>query len=274
MSDDQKVRFIIGGVQKGGTTALFRYLEDIPSLAMSTVKETHFFDDEEAVDWADPDYGRYHALFPPADGRPRGEATPIYIYWPNCLERIARYDPGVRLIFLFRDPVERAWSQWKMEYARGWDAMPFSQAIREGRARVDCPENPGFHRVYSYVERGFYADQLERLYALFPREQVLLLRSADLDRDPDATLARLCGFVGADGPAGPVRRRRELVAKDIDYPSTLTPEDVAYLRGLYAADQRRFSALAGFELVDWAGAGAPGAGGLLGRLAGWIGQSR
>lgn len=274
MSADQKVRFIIGGVQKGGTTALFRYLEDIPSLAMSTVKETHFFDDEQDVDWDRPDYGRYHALFPPADGRPRGEATPIYIYWPNSLERIARYDPGVRLIFLFRDPVERAWSQWKMEYARGWETMPFAQAIREGRARVDSPENPGFHRVYSYVERGFYADQLERLYALFPKERVLLLRSADLDGDPDGTLARICGFIGAAGPAGPVARRRELVARDIAYPSTLTPADVAYLRGLYADDQRRFAALAGFDLVDWAGADRARGGGLLRRLAGLLGQSR
>ena len=91
MSADPRVSFIIGGVQKGGTTALFRYLEDIPSLAMSTVKETHFFDEEASVDWASPDYGAYHALFPAWDGRPRGEATPIYVYWPNCWERIARY---------------------------------------------------------------------------------------------------------------------------------------------------------------------------------------
>ena len=154
MSVEHKVGFLIGGVQKGGTTALFRYLQDIPSLSLASVKEAHFFDDETTVDWTAPDYAPYHALFDPFDGRPRGEATPIYLYWPNCLERIARYNPAMKLVFLFRDPVERAWSQWKMEYARGWESEPFAWCIRQGRARVDSAEAPGFHRIYSYVERS------------------------------------------------------------------------------------------------------------------------
>jgi len=250
MSGDQKVSFIIAGVQKGGTTALFRYLEDIPSLAMSTVKETHFFDDESGVDWAEPDYGPYHALFPPADGRPRGEATPIYIYWPKSLERIARYNPAAKLILLFRDPVQRAWSQWKMEYARDWESMPFDRAIREGRARVDSPENPSFHRIFSYVERGFYAAQLKRLYALFPQEQVLLIRSEDLNAQPNETLARICAFVGVGEPPH-AEPRRELEAKNIAYPSTLTDEDVAYLSNLYAEDQAAFGPLSGLDVSRW-----------------------
>jgi len=251
MSADESVSFLIGGVQKGGTTALFRYLEDIPSLSMAPVKETHFFDDEVNVDWSAPDYGRLHAAFPPPDGGKRGEATPIYIYWPNCLERVARYDPAMKLVFLFRDPVERAWSQWKMEFARGWETEPFAWCIREGRARVDSPEAPGFHRIYSYVERGFYAAQLEHALRLFPREQMLLLRSEDLDADPDGTLARICRFVGAPEPTGPVERRRELVAKDIDYGQPITPEDRALLREVFAEDTARFGALSGLDVSGW-----------------------
>ena len=177
MSDEARISFLVAGVQKGGTTALFHYLDDLPGVQMAPAKEVHFFDDETGVDWARPDYARLHAAFPGADGRPRGEATPIYVYWPNCLERIARYNPAMRLILLFRDPVERAWSQWKMEYARGWETEPFAWCVRQGRARVDSPEAPGFHRVFSYVERGFYGAQLARVFQLFPREQVLALRS-------------------------------------------------------------------------------------------------
>ena len=268
MSADPRVSFIIGGVQKGGTTALFRYLEDITSLAMSTVKETHFFDEEANVDWAAPDYGGYHALFPPFDGRPRGEATPFYVYWPNCWERIARYRPDIKLVLLFRDPVQRAFSQWKMEYARGWEDRPFAWAIREGRARVDSAEAPGFHRVYSYVERGFYGAQLKRLFGIFRREQVLLLLSEELDARPDETLGRICEFVGAAAPAGPVTPRRELVAKDIDYPSVLTDADVAYLRGLYAEDLKLFAAQSGLSVAHWAGEAARPKARWLGRLFG------
>src|ERR1700749_2869059 len=81
------VTFLIAGVQKGGTTALYDYLADYPDLALSRVKEVHFFDDESR-DWARPDYGAYHAQFDDPAGRPCGEATPIYLYWLRALERV------------------------------------------------------------------------------------------------------------------------------------------------------------------------------------------
>lgn len=253
MTASSRVKFLVAGVQKGGTTALFHYLDDLASVQMAPAKEIHFFDDETGVDWTNPDYAPLHAAFPEIDERPRGEATPIYLYWPNCLERIAAYDPAMKLIFLFRDPVARAWSQWQMEFARGWETEPFAWCIREGRARVDSPEAPGFHRVYSYVERGFYGAQLERLFTIFPREQVLLLSSDDLKTDPGATLGRICGFLGVEPPRGPVPQRRELVARDIDYGQSLTAADVDYLRGLYSDDIRRFAALSGLPAQDWLG---------------------
>jgi hypothetical protein len=253
MTASPRVRFLVAGVQKGGTTALFSYLDDLPSVQMAPVKEIHFFDDETGVDWTAPDYGPLHAAFPDLDERPRGEATPIYLYWPNCLERIAAYDPAMKLIFLFRDPVARAWSHWKMEYARGWETEPFAWCIREGRARVDSPEAPGFHRIYSYVERGFYARQLDHLFRIFPREQVLLLSSDQLNADPTAALTRICDLIGVAPPAGTVQHRRELVAKDIDYGQSITESDIAYLRGLYAGDARRFAQISGLPAWDWLG---------------------
>ena len=69
MAED-RVAFIIAGVQKGGTTALFDYLGEAPDLSLSRVKEVHFFDDE-TQDWARPDYGAYHANFAAFDGRRR-----------------------------------------------------------------------------------------------------------------------------------------------------------------------------------------------------------
>jgi hypothetical protein len=250
MTASPEVGFLVAGVQKGGTTALFHYLDDLGSVQMAPAKEVHFFDDETGVDWDRPDYAALHAAFPVRDARPRGEATPIYLYWPNSLERIARYNPAMKLIFLFRDPVARAWSHWQMEYARGWESEPFAWCIREGRARVDSAEAPGFHRIHSYVERGFYGRQLERLFGLFPRDQVLLLASDALKADPGATLGRICAFLGVEPPSGPVAQRRELVARDIDYGQTPTAADIDHLRGIFAEDQRRFAMLAGFSPAD------------------------
>lgn len=240
MAADSLVSFVIAGVQKAGTTALFDYLSDDPGVSLSRVKEVHFFDDE-TQDWARPDYSAYHANFGPAD-RPRGEATPIYLYWPNCLARMAAYNPAMRLIVLLRDPVERAWSHWKMEYARGAETKPFAWCIREGRQRLFDADPWGHHREYSYVERGFYGEQLERLFGLFPREQVLILDSDALRTRPEAALGQVRRFLGiADGPM-PARREVH-VGREMDYGSELTAEDVAYLRGVYVADQARLAAL-------------------------------
>jgi hypothetical protein len=244
MAED-RVSFIIAGVQKGGTTALFDYLGDEPGVSMSRVKEVHFFDDD-ALAWADPDYTAYHANFEPFDGRPRGEATPIYTYWPNSLERIAAYNPAARLIVLMRDPVQRAWSHWKMDYSRKLDPLPFARCIREGRQRLFDASPWGFHRNFSYVERGFYGEQMARLFEFFPREQVLALRAEDLRADPGSTLGRVRNFLGLAQGAAPAPRESNL-GLEMDYGSEFTAVDVAYLRGVYARDNERLADLTGIR---------------------------
>lgn len=243
MASPPRVTFLIAGVQKGGTTALFDYLRDYPDLALPETKELHFFDDE-GHDWDSPDYDVYHAAFPEVAGRPCGEATPIYTYWPNCLERIRAYNPAMRLIVVLRDPIQRAWSHWRMEYARGVEARPFAWCIREGRQRLFDADPWGHHREFSYVERGFYGEQMERLYSLFPRDQVLVLRSDDLRADPTSALARVRGFLGLPPGAPPIAREVH-VGRDMAYPSELTAADIDHLRQVYARDAERLMALTG-----------------------------
>ena len=240
-----QVNFLIAGAQKGGTTALFDYLAGFPDIAMPGTKELHFFDCE-AQDWDAPDYAAYHERFPDAAGRPCGEATPIYSYWPNSLERIATYNPAMRLILVLRDPVQRAWSHWRMEYARGPETEPFAWCIREGRQRLFASEPWGHHREFSYVERGFYGEQVERLLALFPRDQLLLLKSDELRRNPGGALGQVRAFLGLPRASPPTPREAH-VGQDMAYPSELTPADIAHLRRVYAADAERLADLTGIR---------------------------
>jgi len=245
MAEPPRVTFLIAGVQKGGTTALFDYLGDYPDIALPETKELHFFDDE-AQDWARPDYAAYHARFPDPAGRPCGEATPIYTYWPRSLERISAYNPAMKLVVMLRDPVERAWSHWRMEYARGPETHPFAWCIREGRQRLFAGEPWGHHREFSYVERGFYGEQVERLLALFPRDQILFLRSDDLRADPEPALARTRDFLGL--PSAPTPAAREVhLGQEMVYPSELTSADIDRLREVYAPDAERLAALTGIR---------------------------
>lgn len=251
MIERRKVEFLVAGVQKGGTSALFEYLRDMPGLQLPDVKEAHFFDDEQKVDWARPDYAAYHALFTP-DARLWGEATPIYLYWPNCIERIAAYNPAMKLILVFRDPIERAWSHWKMEYAKRKESRPFQWCIRQGRSRLTPgdPDAPGHHRVFSYVERGYYGAQVARLLALFPAQQCLFLRSEDLRDHPRAALRRISAFLDQPDPTVTVHRIVH-EARRQNYPSQLEIDDVRLLSQIYATDMMAFSDLTGIDTTGW-----------------------
>ncbi|MBI1198266.1 MAG: sulfotransferase [Phenylobacterium sp.] len=243
MTEPPRVNFLIAGVQKGGTTALFDYLADYGDIALSREKEVHFFDDE-THDWNQPNYEAYHAHFDDPAGRPCGEATPIYTYWPHSLERVAAYNPAMKLIVLLRDPVQRAWSHWRMEYSRGVETQPFAWCIRKGRQRLFAAEPWGHDREFSYVERGFYGEQMERVLDIFPRSQVLVLLSEALRADPGPALASIRRFLGL--PARPTPQKREAhVGGEADFPSDLTREDLDYLRDVYAADMARLADLCG-----------------------------
>lgn len=246
MITDFRVNFLVIGVQKAGTTALYEYLREHPDVALSDVKEAHHFDDE-SLDWDRPDHAAYHRRFAATDRPARGEVTPIYIYWPNSLERIRSYNPDMRLVLVLRDPVERAWSHWRMERARGVETHDFSWCIREGRSRLAAADPPGFHREFSYVERGFYGRQVERLFGLFPREQVLILTSDELDGAPGAVMARLSDFLGI-GPPPPLAPRRAHVGAEIEG-ARLLPADAAHLRALYRDDDAKLRALTGISFA-------------------------
>lgn len=244
-----RVSFFVAGMQKSGTTALDRYLRTHPDIEMASKKEAHFFDDE-ALDWSAPDYGRVSALFNPGyTGKVRGEATPIYTYWPQCLERIRHYNPDARLIVCLRHPAYRAFSHWKMETIRGAETLSFADAISaSGRRRVS--EAPGsVHRVYSYVERGLYAAQVTRMFALFPRRQILFIKTDDLWCDAGATLDTIYTFLGL--PAMPAPERAYTVPVDSSSLGRLPAGERDTLDGLFRDDIVATSALAGLDLGDW-----------------------
>ena len=239
---------LVAGVQKAGTTSLYGYLAGHPLIAVPKVKELHVFDDER-VDWSHPPLARLldqHGVLAP--GQLRVDVTPITLFWPRALKRLRMHNPDVRIVVLFRDPIDRAWSHWKMERRRGLETLSFSEAIRRGRRRLD-PSDPTAHawRVHSYVERGFYGAQVERLLHLFPREQVLFMRSDDLRHDHVATLAKVSDFLDLD-PFPPMPPREDHASGSRTTPD---PDDVTHLATVYREDLARFVELTALDVSNW-----------------------
>lgn len=174
--------FLVIGARKGGTSSLFDYLLQHPDVRPPLWKEVRFFDRSyhKGLSW-------YRAHFPrrePGAGWITGEATTGYLAHPDAAERIGRTLPGVKLVAILRDPVDRAVSDWAHERRRGGERRTASEAL----GGLD-PSSP-------YLARSIYAPQLRRYLERFPPEQLLVLEHGAFFREPAAGYARLLRFLG------------------------------------------------------------------------------
>jgi hypothetical protein len=203
--------FIMIGAQRCGTTSLFRALMAHPQVVRPTF--------HKGINYFDLNYYRggrwYRGHFPvTAIARHRTarygapavfEASGYYLYHPFAAERIARDLPGVKLVVMLRDPVERAFSAYKHELARGYESETFERALELEDSRLlgeidrmrDDPRYESFsHRHHSYRHRGHYAEQLERVFRFFPASQVHVIESDDFFADPAREYQQLVAFLG------------------------------------------------------------------------------
>ncbi|HET8606194.1 MAG TPA: sulfotransferase domain-containing protein [Gaiellaceae bacterium] len=239
--------FLILGAQKAGTTALYAYLRWHPRIAGPSWKEVSFFDRHYA---RGPRW--YRGQFPNrlrAHGSLVGEASPSYLCHPAAPERVADLLPDAKLIALLRDPVDRAYSHYQHEVALGREPLSFADALAAEETRLAgeaerMAADPAYFSHawwdHTYFARGLYAEQLERWYARFPREQLLVVTTEEYAARPGETYARVLDFLGA----GPHELREHPRVFSRDY-RPLDPATRARLAARYAEPNRRLAELLG-----------------------------
>jgi len=214
--------FLIVGAERCGTTSMFHLLRQHPALFSATLprKEVHYFDYKyhRGLAW-------YQCHFPLsvrariAAGRVKAapvafEATPNYMFDANAPGRINRDLPGVKLLAMVRDPVERAYSAHAHQMGYGDETEPFERALELEDVRLEAEagrlaSDPAYaprssHDHHSYRTRGYYADQLDRLEALVGRERILVIDSGDFFTSPGPTYERVLKFLGVPDRGHPV----------------------------------------------------------------------
>ncbi len=257
------------GVQKAATstmhTMLTRHRLVAPTFANDPTradrnwhfagKELHFFDDEEK-DWSAPDYSHYYGTAIRPKQQIAVDATPSYILWPGALERMAAFNPQMQLIASFRDPIERAFSQWSMGRKQKNAYPEFSQAIEDfdDESMLDrVPTGAGKWTVHrrSMVIRGLYGAQLERGLPHFGRGQWLMLNFAEWVRDYQSALDEITDFLGLHR----FRSYPPLRLNPTPESHHGTPPSVADIEKLverYRDDLAQFERLSGFDVSSWA----------------------
>jgi len=133
-----------------------------------------------------------------------GEASPYYIFHPHAAKRVSREVPQAKLIASLRNPIDRAYSHYVFELTRGSEDLSFEEAIGKEEERLrnereKMLQNEDYqsfsHRHHSYLSRGIYVNQLKVWMSLFPKHQILILRSEDLCADPPKTLKQVLDFL-------------------------------------------------------------------------------
>ena len=202
--------FLIIGAARSGTTSLYEYLVQHPSIIPGTGKEVYFFDKEFAkgVNW-------YRSFFPTKTNKSKlekklqtkcitGEATPRYLHHPHTPKRVFELIPNVKLIVLMRNPIDRAYSHYQMEVGSGNEELSFEEAVEQEEDRIlgdmkKMEKNENFYSVKfyrkSYLTRGKYAEQIKRWFEYFPRDQFLFLKSEDLYSDPSKIYHKVLEFL-------------------------------------------------------------------------------
>ncbi len=211
--------FLVIGAPKSATTTLYEYLNGHPQLALPRTKEAPFFTHKQAYSRGLPAYLRTHFRHAPA-GTLWGAVTPHYMQGQADVDvrlaarRIHDDCPDVKLIALLRDPVERAFSHYKMLLPRGYETRSFAEVVDEAIAEAPTDPRNGIEMDdrFRYVYTSEYGRILEAYYDLFPSENILVLTTDELRAEPLATVQTVCAFLGVDSgyrPADLATRHRQ-----------------------------------------------------------------
>ena len=242
-----KPNCLILGSAKCGTTSLYHYLKQHPDICFSKPKEPVFFEAEYELGM-EYYWQTYFAHW--AGEQVVGEARQRNMYLPFVAERIAQSVPDAKLIIILRNPVERAFSHWLGRYRSGKESLPFAEAILHDLDRIKqgfnfegevgarlwkdsmvpagSPKGKANSALFAtYVDSGYYSDQIKRYLKLFNPQQMRILFLDDLVRDPHAVIQSLFDFLGVDA---------SFRAHDIE-PQNVTAQKPSVRQALFTSDR-------------------------------------
>lgn len=308
--------FFIVGAPKAGTTSLYHYLDQHPEVYMSPIKEPNYFSPEIRIDnidanwqeWAQREdkslqqylrgsmeekrfggivsnFSDYQKLFRNVTSEKAvGEASVCYLWSETAARNIALTTPDAKIIMVLRNPVDRAFSQYKQAVVEGLTGKSFHELLRTSLTH----KSEKFALLNPFLEFGLYHEQVKRYTELFPPANLRIYLYEDYKRAPRETLTHLFDFLGVDsqfspdmsekhlrtnlprflwishmlkkhriwtsfknavpGPLVPIVRRWVLHDR---HSEKLEPVDRALLIGYYQMDILRLSTLIGRDLHEW-----------------------
>ncbi|MBW3020037.1 sulfotransferase domain-containing protein [Candidatus Woesearchaeota archaeon] len=243
--------FLIIGTQKGGTVSLWHNLKKHPDIEFcpnfsssfddggDNEREVHFFDKnwDKGIEW-------YKSLFN-NNSKLQGECTPEYIFYLNSHKRMFETLPNAKLIFIIRNPITRAYSSYNHQLQQGF--------TWENDFSIDSSFDEAINEVFNkdlmmdFVSIGFYINQIKHLLKYFKKEQLLILISEQMRKNPQETYNKIFDFLG-------------LKRFDIDYTPNIhsrkykepmKEETRKKLKEIYKPYNERLFEFLGYRIKEW-----------------------
>ncbi|MCA6364522.1 MAG: sulfotransferase [Bacteroidetes bacterium] len=207
--------FFIIGVQKGGTSAMSEYLSAHPQLVRPQRKDIYFFNNAEnyakGMRWyrahfAHPFYSLLKQWRTGTKVKTTFDATPNYFAAPGAAERLHTFFPDAKLVLLLRNPVQRAWSNWRMNRRHGFEPLGFEEALQAEHARIAAEDRYAVdHGTHSYVRQrmgyrtnGVYVNFMREWLQYFPAGRFFICTTEEMEADTARVYQALTDFLELD----------------------------------------------------------------------------
>ena len=192
-----KVDFFIVGAPKAGTTSLYHYLHEHPQVEMSSQKEPDYFSDkaihEQGIYYTKKRVNtlyKYESLFVQKESVVYGEASVSYLFYDNVAKDIKKYNPNAKIIIMLRNPAERAFSHYLMDYRLGLISDSFENIITKKSKHKNTHL---FYQQYILVSK--YANQIQRYLNFFEKDNILFIDYEDFRINVSGTVNEVCNFL-------------------------------------------------------------------------------
>jgi len=248
--------FIIVGAVRCGTTSLYYNICEHSCVLPADYDEIGFFDSnyELGINW-------YKSMFPTKIERKKiesktgicitGEDTPFYFWDKKAIERIKKEIPKIKLIVLLRNPIDRAYSNYHLGIRLGTESLTFEDSIKneidllERNNDLESDRIEKFLRTRSYIAKGLYYNQIKNWFEVFSKEQILVLSTENLAKNPQETLEQIFNFLGL-----PNEQIKNLQHRKVEDYQKMEEDTRQFLRKLFKPHNEKL-----FELIkekfDW-----------------------
>lgn len=196
--------FIVIGVKRCGTTTLYEQLSEHPCIEKSAHDNLGFFNNnfELGLNWykshfvtnskkkqIEKKYGKFATY----------DVTSSYIQKKQTAENIFKTLPDIKLILILRNPSNRTYSEYNQNIIDENESRDFKELIKKEIEEIEKTPNGKLEFALdkiNLVKKGIYIKQILPWIEIFPKKQILIISTEELDKKTTETYNKIFKFLG------------------------------------------------------------------------------